>query len=183
MSGDNDNPRIWLGANVYVADLETTLPTTIDETIDAGFELLGWLSEDGLTEAIDQTITHHRAWGATGPIRSQRSKIMRTFTVTALEENALVLSLAYPGSTFESTLGETTVTLGNPVPDPRSFIFELTDGDITRRIVIPRAEVMFDAELSYKEDGVTVYPLPVTVYDGDEPAYFITDNPAVVTAS
>lgn len=183
MAGDTDNPRVWLTADVYVAPLATAAPTTVAGALNAAWDPLGLLSEDGLTETRNQDRTDHYAWGGI-LVRSTRARMSRTFQVTALEDNQTVYELVNPGSTVNTAGGETTRTILTPTPDPRMFLFELVDGDITKRIVIPRGEVSEVGDTVYSEGGIAMFPLTITVYPTtflsvDNTWYLeITDDPA-----
>lgn len=179
MAGDTDNPRIWYNADVYVGPVATPAPTNIATALNAGFEALGLLHEDGLTEARSEDSTDHYAWGGI-LIRTVRSKHKRTFTVTPLEDNPVVFALKNPGSEVDSTGGVTTRTV--KVPNTRniqSFVFELIDGDITQRLYIPEGEVTAVGDETHSDSEMTSGELTITVYpDADGVLYKeITDDP------
>src|SRR5690348_2268625 len=98
MAGDPANPRIWVGADVYVAPLGSTAPTDVTTVLNASFVAIGLLSDDGITESRDQDSTDHYAYGGQ-LVRTSRSKFKRTFEVTAIEDNKTVWQLLNPGST------------------------------------------------------------------------------------
>src|SRR5687768_10959035 len=104
MAGDVANPRIWTNADVYTAPLGTTAPTDVAAAWGAGWDPVGLLAEDGLTESRDSDSNDFYAWGGT-LIRTVRSKHKRTFTVTALEDSHLVWELTNPGSTAATATG------------------------------------------------------------------------------
>jgi hypothetical protein len=184
MSGDTDNPRIWINADVLVAPVGTTAPTNLTGAWNVAFEALGLLSEDGMTEARDADVTDHFAWGGIH-IRTTRSKFKRTFVVTALEDNPVVFDLVNPGSEASTTGGVTTRTVKVPESDPRAFGFELVDGAITTRRIIPRGEVTAVAEVKSSDSDMTMYQLTITVYaDADGVLYTdITNDPQAETGS
>src|SRR5690606_5525242 len=154
MAGDSENPRVWLEADVYVADLSTTAPTDVSAAWPAGWEPIGLLSEDGMTEGRDETQTDHYAWGGV-LVRTTRARHKRTFTITALEDNPAVFDLVNPGSTAETTTGVTTREVTAPGPNPKAFGFELRDGDTIRRLVVPRGEVLSPGQISSSESAMT----------------------------
>jgi hypothetical protein len=178
MAGDTDNPRIWIGADVYVADVDTVAPADTTTAWSGSWEPLGLLSEDGMTESRDQDSTDHYAWGGI-LVRTTRSKHKRTIVVTALEDNDVVFGLVNPGSTAESSGGVTTRTVVVPGSDPRSFGFEFVDGDITKRRIVPRGEVVEVGDVTFSDDEMAAYELTINIYpDGDGVLYYdITDDP------
>ena len=177
MAGDIDNPRIWAGADVYVAPVGTTAPTNIATPLNAAFEALGLLGEDGASESRDQDSTDHYAWGGI-LVRTTRSKHKRTLNVIALEDNLTVLGLVEPNSvtTDNGTIATTVVSVPTD-PDPRAFVLEVTDGDITKRRSIPKGEVTEVAEVKLSDSDMTAYELTITIYPVDGVLYTdITDD-------
>lgn len=184
MAGDTDNPRIWANADVYVAPVGSTAPTTVSGAWDAAWDDLGLLSEDGITEAqTDQVTTHYALGGIL--VRRVRSQHERTFTVTLLEDTPAVFALLNPGSDAATATGVTTRHVHVPTPAPMAFGIETTDGSITRRIIIDRGEVTAvadhpiasDTEMAAREATITVYP------DSDGLLYTeITNDPQAVEA-
>lgn len=179
MAGDNDNPRIWAGADVYVAPLGTTLPTNTTTALNAGFEALGLLSDEGMTESRNEEQTDHYSWGG-NKVRTSRRKFDKRYTVTALEDTPVVFELVNPGSSAVTAGGVTTRTLVPPVTDRRAFVIELTDGTITKRKVIPTGEIVGIGESSISDNALTAYAITIAVY-GNETE--ITDDPQAATAS
>lgn len=187
MAGDVANPRIWVNADVYVAPVGTTAPTDVTTAWAAAWDALGLLSEDGMTETREEESTDHYAWGGI-LVRTTRSKHKRTFTVTALEDNPTVWGLVNPGSTATTSAGPTppagvtTRQVYVPGPDPRAFGLELVDGDITKRRVIPRGEVVAVGDVTISDNEMAMYELTINVYpDGAGVLYIdITDDPQAV---
>ncbi len=184
MAGDTDNPRIWANADVYVADVGTTAPTDVATAWGVGWDALGLLSEDGITEAQDQQENTFYALGSI-LVRRVRSRHERTFTVAVLEDTPEVFDLVNPGSAASSTTGITTRTVKVPDSNIKAFGIETVDGTITRRIAIPRGEVTAigdrtiasETEMAMRELTITVYPAADgTLYTE------ITDDPQAVVA-
>lgn len=185
MAGDTDNPRIWSGADVYVAAVGATAPTNIAGAWDAAWDVLGLLDGDaGMSETREEDVTDHYAWGGV-LVRTTRSKHKRTITVTALEDNDVVFALVNPGSTVATTGGVTTRTVYVPDTDPRAFGLELVDGTVTKRRVIPRGEVVSVGDIAINDSEMAAYELTINIYpDADGLLYYdITDDPQAETGS
>lgn len=177
MAGDIDNPRIWSGADVYVAPVGTTAPTNLATSLNAAYKALGLLGEDGATENRDQESTDHYAWGGI-LVRTTKSKHKRTMTVIALEDNLTVLGLVEPNSvtTDDGSIATTVVSVPTD-PDPRSFVLQISDGDITKRRHIAKGEVTEVAEITLSDSEMTGYELTITIYPVDGVLYTdITDD-------
>lgn len=181
MSGDTNNPRVWINADVRVAPLGSTAPTDIATAWDAAWDALGLLSEDGMTEQRSDTLTDMYAYGGI-LVRTTRSKHKRILKVIALEDNPTVFAIVNPGSTVATVGGVTTRTVKVPGTNRKAFGLEVKDGDITKRLVIPAGEVtaiadskIHDAEMTMKELDITVYP------DSGGVLYIeITDDPQAI---
>lgn len=142
MAGTLANARIWSGADVYVGDLDASAPTDTTSELGADWELLGLLDDDaGIGRSFTSERTDHWAYGSV-LVRTTNVKQKRSMTVTALEDTDLVFHLANPGSESEEAGGVTTRTIRqvNEGLALRSVVLELTDGDVTKRIYIPRAQ-------------------------------------------
>lgn len=185
MAGEVENARIWIDADVYTGPTTATAPTDLETPLDEDFEALGLLSEDGTSESRDEDKTDHYAWGGGGRlVRTTRSKHKRTIKVIALEDNPVVFGLTEPGSDADTVDGVTTRIIRTPQPNPRSFVFEMADGDIHRRRYIPRGEVLdvgditdSDSAISQKELTITVYPIDDDDLGANVLYVDITDDP------
>ncbi len=186
MTGDADNARIWLLGDVFTGDVGTDPPTDLDpETpLPAGWDALGLLSEDGLTEQRDEEVNDYFAWGGT-LVRTTRSKHKRSFMVTALEDNPIVFDLVNPGSEVETAGGLTTRTVRAPQPNPKAFLFLTTDGDSVSAIVVDKGEVTEVGEVVKGENDMTMRELTIVVYpDADGVLYReLTTDPAAAVGS
>ena len=163
MAGNTANPRVWLLGDVYVAPVGTTGPTNTTSSLNAAFDALGLLHEDGLTQSREEDSTDLYAWGGI-LVRTVRSKHKRSFVVTVLEDNPTVFALVNPGSTATDDGTTTTRTIKRPTTDPRTFVFETQDGDVTRRIHVPRAEVTAVGDATSSEADMETRELTSTGY-------------------
>lgn len=178
MAGDTDNPRLWEGADLYVAPVGSTAPTDIAGALDEAWLAAGLLSEDGASESRDQDSTDHYAWGGK-LVRTTKSKHKRTIKVTCLEDNLTVFGLVNPGSTATTTGGVTTRKIKIPKTDPRGFLLELRDGEITKRRILPKGEVSEVGEVTLSDSALQAFELTITIYPAaDDTLYIdITDDP------
>ena len=178
MAGDISNPRIWEGADAYVAPYGASQPADVITAWPVGWQPLGLLSEDGASEARDQDVTDHYAWGGT-LVRTTKSKHKRSIKITCLEDNPVVFDIVNPGSAASTDeTGLTTRTVKTPTADPRAFGLELRDGDITRRRIIPKGEVITVGEVKFADAEMTGYELTINIYPVNDVLYIdLTDDP------
>lgn len=188
MAGDTNNPRVWLGADVYVAPAETAGPATLVAAWPPEWDALGLLSEDGMEESAEEEETDHNAWGV-GLVRKTNQNWMPSFTVTALEDNPVCFQLRYPGSTQETAGGVTTRQIVSPSKHRVDVAIglELVDGDITRRRIVPKCHVRQDGSVSIGPDAMEMFMFqmsPLALFDAglDDFAFWtdLSDNPAAV---
>jgi hypothetical protein len=178
MAGDIANPRIWEGADAYVATYGATAPTDVATAWGVEWSPLGLLSEDGASETRSQDQTDHYAWGGI-LVRTTKSKYKRTMKITCLEDNLTVFGLVNPGSTTDTDeTGITTRTIKTPTADPRAFGLELRDGTLTRRRIIPKGEVVEIGEVKFADSEMTGFELTINIYPVDGVLYTdLTDDP------
>jgi len=178
MAGDISNPRLWEGADFYVAPVGTPMPESLTGDLSelAGWDPLGLLSEDGASESRDEDSNEFYAWGGI-LIRTSRSKHKRTLTVTALEDNLAVFGLVNPGSSVSTSNGVNTRTVRVPRSDKRAFLLELRDGDTVRRRYIPQGEITSVGDITMSESDLQAFELTVTIYpSADGVLYYDLDN-------
>lgn len=183
MAGDTDNPRLWEGADLYVAPVGTTAPTDVATPWAVAWKAAGLLSEDGASESRDQDSTDHYAWGGI-LVRTTKSKHKRQIKVTCLEDNLVVFGLTNPGSTAATAAGVTTRTVKVPKSDPRSFGLELRDGEVTKRRLLPKGEVEEVGEVTLSDSELQAFELTITIYPAADGTLYldITDDPQAAVA-
>lgn len=181
MAGDTENPRIWAGADVLVAPLDTAVPTDVTTAWNAAFDSLGLLSEEGMEQMQESESNDFFAHGGNF-IRNSRSKFKKSIKVICLEDNATVFGLVNPGSEVETDGDVTTRTVSTPTTDPRCFGVELVDGDITKRLVIPRGEVVEVGSVKISDSDLTAYELTIAIYSDADGVWYteLTDDPQAI---
>jgi hypothetical protein len=128
----------------------------------------------------------HHAYGG-DLVRTTSSKQGQKVTFTALENNPVIFDLLNPGGAGSTASGITTRTRRKYTPNPKAFGLELTDGEITTRLIIPKGEVVdAPAAMTHKDDALAMYSCPISAYVYDSAtgawAVEITDDPAAVVS-
>lgn len=182
---DAANVRNWAGATVLVAPRDSVLPTDLVTPWDDAWNEIGLLDEDsGIEAAITRSATKHYAYGR-GLVRTTTSKNDALITFTALEDNPVVFDLRSPGGAGTTDTGVTTRAWNNYTPNPLAFGIELTDGPVTRRLIIPQGEVVEPpATMKLTDDSVAMFSCAIScyVFTANQWAIEITNDPAAVVS-
>lgn len=157
-----------VGGAVWSAPLGTVLPVDAKTELDAAFKSLGYISEDGLTNANSPESENINAWGGDTVASVQTSK-EDSFTYTLIEAtNVDVLKEVYGNSNVTGTL-ETGITIkaNNKELEEHCLVVDMIlKGSILKRIVIPSGKVSEIGEISYADaDAIgyetTIQAIPV----------------------
>ncbi|MET8185728.1 phage tail protein [Streptomyces sp. NPDC005246] len=172
MSADNTQVRVGVTGAVYVAPVGTTAPTDPYTPWGAGWIDLGYCTEDGLTESLNEDRQEFKAWGRKRPVRTQITNRTNTFKIGTQETKAHTVSLFYGVDIADMTssgTGDTQFISWNEPEDPEPMYYALgmdvIDGDYPKRIVVARAEVTAKGDIVYKADQTVSYDLTFTALE------------------
>ena len=157
---------------ISVAPLGTTLPTDAVADLDPAFKSLGYIGEDGLSNANSPSIETKKAWGGDTILTSQ-SERPDTFTCKLVEAlNPEVLKVVYGSDNVKDSAGKIEVSATSTEPEPNVFVIDtiLSDNHL-KRIVIPHGQLTEIGELVYSDSEAlayepTIQALPFNFDDG-----------------
>lgn len=158
-----------VGGAISVAPLGTTLPTDASGDLDAGFKNLGYISEDGLTNADTRESESIKAWGNDIVLTTQTDKT-DTFTFTLIEAlNVDVLKFYYGEENVTGTL-ETGITVKANSKDlkPVSLVVDMVFQNALKRIVIPQAKITETGEIVYNDTEAVGYETTVQAFNNED---------------
>lgn len=152
-----------IGGAVFRGPIGTTLPTSADATLDAGFLPMGYVSEDGVVNSNSPSAETIKAWGGdiVKVIYTERSD---EFKFTMIESKRVDVKKAVYGQnnvTGTLTSGITT-SVKNAAPEPGSWVIDMVEGATLKRIVIPDAVVTELEDINYKDDEAVGYGVTLT---------------------
>ena len=152
-----------VGGAIYTAPVGTPLPTSATEALDAAFQGLGYVSEDGLTNSTSLEVEKIKAWGGDTVLVIQKSK-EDTFKYTLIEvKSKTVLGYVYGEDNVSGTLETGLVIKANnsDVPE-RSLVIDMILRDNTaKRIVIPSCKISEVGDIVYSDGEAIGYETTV----------------------
>ncbi len=168
--------RLGVTGALYVGAVGTTAPsaTTLGPWAPAMRDL-GYISDDGIVEGVDEDKEEFVPWQSATPIRSEITKATQTYQATLWESKFDTISLYYRVGQEDMTQTGTGadavisfVDKGKPKRDLRCFGIDVIDGAYHRRVFLPMAEVTERGELTYKSDTLIGYEVTITAYPGSD---------------
>lgn len=150
---------------VYVAPIDTTLPTDATTSLSSDYVCLGYVSEDGVENNNEMTVADIKAWGGAIVYRSL-TELNDNFALTLIEsENVDVLKTVYGDSNVTESSGAITVDVKTADPQEKVWVFELSlRGNKKKRIVIPDGAITSRNAITYNDEDAIAYGITVSAY-------------------
>lgn len=164
MAGDPTKANLWTDADVYVSfDLSAPMPADINAPFGPQWQLVGLLDGDeGFPEGREEDTDDKFAWGGI-LVKTSRNHFKLTKSFTALEDNATVRRLVWPGST--------ATKIKVPKPERCKIAFETREGEKKRRLISSQyAECNLDGDRGENETDLESATIAATIFptsDGD----------------
>lgn len=157
------------GGAVFRAPVGTALPTDTTTQLNEAFKALGYVSEDGVTNANSPSSDKTKAWGGDTVLNYMTDK-PDTFKFKLIEAlNVEVLKAVYEDGNVTGTLEEgITVKANSADPQEYAWVFDMIlKAGAAKRIVVPKASLTELEEIVYKDNeavgyGVTISAVPDT---------------------
>lgn len=128
---------------------------------------LGWISDEGLSEAIAEETSAFTPWQAQSAVKESVTQQEFTFTFTLWSIGGLANALRYrvPEGDMKFDEAEEFVEFvqGGKLPENFRFrfAFDVLDGEKHRRFWLPRASIVDPGETTYQKDALVGYPMTV----------------------
>lgn len=150
----SDLDSIWLG------ELSATLPSALEAPV--GFEEVGWISPDGITETPTGSVEKIRGHQGNGVVRTRVSEPGTQIAFAALESKELTNRLRYhvKSSTVTTGVRKETRGAGQRVTTMQAVIdlYDQSDETIRGRFIIPRFEIAPDGERIFGNTEIAAFP-------------------------
>ena len=137
-----------VGGAVFIAPLDTTLPTDATTTLDKAFECLGYISEDGVVVTEERDSETIPAWGG-DTVATVQTSYTETFAFTPIEVNPVVAAVEYGDANVVVTAGKMTITHNSKeLPEKVLVIETVPNSKTVDRFVVPRAKLTEKGDLT-----------------------------------
>lgn len=155
-----------IGGAIKYAPVGTLLPTDATTALNEEFKSLGYISEDGLTNANTPENERIKAWGGDDVLSVLTGKT-DTFAYKLIEGlNVDVLKFIYGEENVEGTL-ESGIELkanATDLPEVSVVVDMILKGGILKRIVIPKAKITEMGEVVYRDNEAVGYEVTTTAF-------------------
>lgn len=176
MAKTNDTANVSVGKGLkggylFSAPVGTELPTKYDtkaEDLNEAFVNLGYVSEDGINNAIDQSAENYADMNG-DTIESASSTYTETLVFTLVEQKKDALAEEYGHNNVTDAGGQITAKHNSDPKEQRSYVILLLLKDGRRQTtVIPKGQVTEVGEKQYVSTDLIGRELTVTCYpDGN----------------
>jgi hypothetical protein len=167
MTLDAQKVRVAVTGAVYAGPTTAVAPTSAVSAVPTEYNDLGYLSEEGVTEAYDEDVQDIQAFQGGAIVRTLISSSKATLAFTMIENKASVLELYHKGSVVEAIAAGYKIDVVTPSPVRKSLVFDVLDGNKHLRIYVRDGEVTERGEITYVNDDTISYPVTVTCYPVD----------------
>lgn len=164
----NDKKKVHLGkpkvgGAIYAAPAGSTLPEDATTALDAAFKCLGYISDDGVTNANSNSFSSIKAWGG-DTVLTYNEEHTDTFSFTVIQTtDEEVLKFVFGSNNVTKTANLIKIEVGTKEAEDISLVIELVlrDGK-AKRLVIPLCNVTEVGEITYGDSDAVGYETTVT---------------------
>ena len=152
------------GGAVWVAPVDSTVPTDASSALDVAFKSLGYIKTSGIVETINKETSEIQAYGG-DVVLVLNTKHSVTYKFSPMEHTADVFKIIYGDDNVSGSGDEITLKLNGKELANKCFVFEnvLSDGRV-ERIVVPNAKVTAIGENNYADGSDLGNEITITCF-------------------
>lgn len=155
-------PKVTGG--IFRAPLGTTMPTNATDPLDAAFQPIGYVGEDGVTETIDRSVNKIKAWGG-DIVKVVQTETSTTYEFAAIEAaNVDSLEMVYGADNVDVSGDTIEVKVTGEQLEHACYVLEMKDGPADIRIAIADGQVTETGETVYNDEDVIGHPVTVEAF-------------------
>ena len=149
---------------IHYAPYGTDAPKGL-EAYEPPFVNLGWISDEGLTEAISRESNSFTPWQSNSPVREAASSEEFTFSAVLWTIGGLATAMRYGVPESEMDYDEkgkfAQFTQGGELPEEFRYGlgFDILDGEKHRRFYLPAASAIDPSDVTYQKGDLIGYPM------------------------
>lgn len=160
---------VGTNGGAWVAPLGTAQPADPESQPPSPWLAIGAISEDGLTNGIEEDTESFTPWGLSSPFRTVVTSSVRTFSFTAWETNRPIVRALQNRLEVADLVpdGEGIITYaesGTAEPDRRSWLFDVYDGTVWERFYVPEGEITERGEITFQQGEMSGYEWTISTY-------------------
>lgn len=155
-----------IGGALFRAPLGTPLPKNTEDTLNTAFQSLGYISDDGLTNAFSPSTEKIKAWGGdiVNAVPKEKSD---TFSFTLIEAiNVEVLKMVYGDNNVKGTIATgLSIHVNSKALEAQCLVVEMIlKNNILKRIVISNCLITEIDEVVYADGKNVGYRVKVEAF-------------------
>lgn len=162
MANNVANVNVAVTGAVSVAPEGTTAPTTAISALDAAFKTVGYITQDGVTESRERSVSNIVAWQNSDVVRTVITEASIKLMFGMLETNADSVKLFY-GSAVSGVDGSVQIVPGQ-TGGRQSFVVDYVDGSSLVRLYIPHGEVVEVDDVVLTSGDAVVYSVTIQAF-------------------
>lgn len=178
----NNNKNIMFGkpkaiGGVYKAPLGTALPTDATTPLASTYKCMGYVSTEGVEATIENKKDPLKAWGSV-IVKTVSKEFGASYKFTLIEAlNTAAMESYYGKGAVKTTAPSGSVGTKHEITVKQTdspievYVFEIFDGETTKRIVIPHGQVSEIGKIKYKDEEAITYELTVTALSDTDGVY------------
>ena len=146
------------GGAIFWAPKDTAVPTNATTKLADGFQSVGYVSEDGLTEKETRSYEKHKAWGG-DTVASSQTEYGKSYSFKMIETNAATMKARYgEDNVTVDESGNVTQVKHNSAELPEGvWVVEMVVAGRILRKVMPIAKIEEVGDITYSDGSLVAY--------------------------